>query len=302
MLLQATNCPICGSSMGTPYLTSCDFLISNEIFALSTCRQCGAVYTNPRVVETSINIYYTSSYTSYAALSDGRGKRFIRKVSGLFFQSQHARLAALLKKRNVRSLLEVGPGNGNLITYLAANGFDVKGVEIDDACVRRIRELGITCHQGTIETLKPQQRQFDAVIMCQVLEHLYRPSHNLKILHSTLSDKGVLYLTVPNIASVEARLFGKYWRGLDLPRHVTHFTPQSLTRLLRDTGFLIESASTITFPSSFIESLGILMTKQRRFPTALYYLLYYLWKLASPLHNRLMGSGIIEVVARKVNT
>jgi len=40
-------------------------------------------------------------------------------------------------------------------------------------------------------------------------------------------------ISVPNFASLESRLFGKYWNGLDVPRHLYHFTPATLDRMLK---------------------------------------------------------------------
>ncbi len=42
---------------------------------------------------------------------------------------------------------------------------------------------------------------------------------------------------MPNIASWEARFFKSYWYGLELPRHISHFSPNSLKHLMSSIGF-----------------------------------------------------------------
>ena len=298
-MLETTPCPVCNAIKQSCYLNSSDFLLTRENFSLVKCESCGVVYTNPRICEQHISDYYGPDYTSYAASRENKLKRHIKYLAKLIYHDEHQKIACLLRNNNVRTVLEVGPGNGSLIKYLYENGFEVTGIELDVACVKRIKNMGITCHQGTLEGVKDQLLTYDAVIMRHVLEHVYHPKISLEIIHSVLSDNGLMYLSVPNIASYEARLFGKYWRGLDLPRHITHFSSETLSCLLSNSGYSIDKISNMSFPSSFIESLAFLMTNKGRFPNILYYPLYYFWKIISPLHVALIGSGILEVVARK---
>ena len=298
-MLETTSCPVCNTKSQSHYLNSCDFLLSRQDFSLVKCDACGVVYTNPRISEQTICNYYTPEYTSYAVTGNNKLKRYIKNLTKFIYHDEHQKIACLLKKNNVRTVLEVGPGNGSLITYLHDNGFEVTGIELDYACVERIKAGGIACYQGTLEGVNDQLLTYDAVIMCQVLEHIYHPKIALNIIHSVLSDNGLLYLSVPNIASYEARLFGKYWRGFDLPRHITHFSSETLGKLLNSSGYSVDKISNMTFPSSFIESLAFFMTKKGRIPNRLYHPLYYFWKILSPLHVALVGSGILEVVARK---
>jgi len=296
---EITCCPICDKISQTIFLTSRDYLISHEYFTLIKCESCGVVYTNPRICESSIGHYYTPDYTSYTDCRDNILKRNIKELVKFIYLDDFQKIAILLRKNNVRTVLEVGPGNGRLIKYLHDNGFEVTGVELDNTCVERIKRMGITCHHGTLDGVIDQLLVYDAVIMRQVLEHVYQPKASLKAIHSILPVNGLLYLTVPNIASFEARLFGKYWRGLDLPRHIIHFSPETLIRLLTNLGYSVDKISNITFPSSFIESLAFIITNKGRFSNIVYYPLYYVWKLLAPLHVKLIGSAILEVIARK---
>jgi len=298
-MLETTPCPVCNTILQSHYLNASDFLLTRKDFSLVKCEACGVVYTNPRINAQTIGDYYASGYTSYAAIRDNKLKRHIKNLAKLIYRDEHRKIACLLRNNNVRTVLEVGPGNGGLIKYLYEHGFEVAGIELDNGCVERIKSMGIVCYHGTIESVKDLLQKYDAVIMCQVLEHVYHPKTSLKIIHSVLSENGLLYLSVPNIASFEARLFGKYWRGLDLPRHITHFSSETLGSLLNNSGYSVDKIRNMAFPSSFIESLAFLMTNKGRFPNMLYYPLYYFWKLLSPLHVALMGSGIMEVVARK---
>jgi SAM-dependent methyltransferase len=217
----------------------------------------------------------------------------------LFSNGYHEDIGRLLLANKVRDVLEVGPGDGKLLEHLHKIGLNVTGVELDPGCAEQIVGKGLRCHRGTLETAKDSLGTFDAVIMSHVLEHVYHPALTLKTAHSVLRDGGLLYLALPNIGSLEARLFGKYWRGLDLPRHISHFDRDTVADLLHGCGFDITSMRNLPFPSSFVESVGFLATRNGRLAPGLYYPLYYLWKGLSPLHVPLLGSGVLELVAIK---
>jgi hypothetical protein len=62
----------------------------------------------------------------------------------------------------------------------------------------------------------------------------------LATVHRLLRKDGVLVLTVPNFASLQARIFRARWYHLEVPRHLYHFDPVSLRRLLDRQGFRVD--------------------------------------------------------------
>jgi hypothetical protein len=64
-----------------------------------------------------------------------------------------------------------------------------------------------------------------------------------------LKPDGIFYVQVPNIESAEARVFGTYWHGLELPRHLFHYSPASLKRLAQSAGLTAVSLETQRNPA-----------------------------------------------------
>lgn len=64
-----------------------------------------------------------------------------------------------------------------------------------------------------------------------------------------LKPGGIFYVLVPNIDSAEARVFGSYWHGLELPRHLSHFSPPSLGNLAKSVGLSEVSLQTHRNPA-----------------------------------------------------
>ena len=300
-MLETTSCTVCNSTQYFHFITSRDFLGTEEEFTLVKCASCGAVFTNPRVPEREIGKYYPPEYPPYAEGGDSGIVGSVKRLVGWIYADDHRRIGRMLRESGVKNVLEVGPGNGLLLQALQRADFQVTGIDIDLGCVERLRARGIECLHGSIDDSDHLLGTYDAVIMCHALEHMYDPSRVLHKLHSRLREGGVLYLSVPNIASVEARVFGKYWRGLDVPRHITHFNVRSLTRLLTEAGFTIRLANSRSLPSFFVESIpGLVVMKDgRHTPRAIYYPIYYVWKLLGPMHRAFLGSGVLELIANK---
>jgi SAM-dependent methyltransferase len=77
---------------------------------------------------------------------------------------------------------------------------------------------------------------FDLILARHVLEHLHDPIAAIKEWLALLSPGGILYLEVPNRHSRTARLLGKRWPLLYVPKHLSHFDAASLGRVVREAG------------------------------------------------------------------
>jgi SAM-dependent methyltransferase len=165
------------------------------------------------------------------------------------------REAAIIPFVGQGKLLDVGCGTGKDLLRLQEAGWAVTGVEISPyaASLARAR-LGCEVMVGQFDEAPLDGRQFDAVRLSHVLEHLPSPRRSLEKVRRLLRPGGVLWLEVPNAGSVERRLFRRYWWSWDLPRHLYHFTPATLVRLLREVGFQPRKVKCDGRMASFAES------------------------------------------------
>jgi SAM-dependent methyltransferase len=93
------------------------------------------------------------------------------------------------------------------------------------------------------------QESFDVITCFDVLEHLYEPVKVITKVREWLKPGGVFYVQVPNIDSAEARVFGTHWHGLELPRHLFHYSPASLKFLAESSGLREVSLETQRNPA-----------------------------------------------------
>lgn len=139
------------------------------------------------------------------------------------------------------TVLDVGCGRGVMLRALIELGHEAHGVEIaeeaaagadDRAEIRIAPELSQAGYPDDF---------FDAVILWHVLEHLPHPDQSLAEIRRILKPGGRLILAVPNFGSCQSRRAAQAWFHLDLPRHLHHFTPETLERLLRKNAFSTET-------------------------------------------------------------
>jgi 2-polyprenyl-3-methyl-5-hydroxy-6-metoxy-1,4-benzoquinol methylase len=143
-------------------------------------------------------------------------------------------------------LLDVGCGSGAYLARMQQLGWEVVGVERAVRMAEQIRtRLGIPVVAAGLPSNDLPVGHFDLVTAWQVLEHMERPRQALACIRKLLRAGGRLALTVPNQSGWAARWFGPAWVGLDLPRHLVHFTPATLARMLESEGFSVVHQTTI---------------------------------------------------------
>ena len=137
-------------------------------------------------------------------------------------------------------LLDIGCGDGLLLSNLRALGWDVQGVEPDAAAAESARTRGFPVFNGSLEEAQFPDASFAAVTMSHVIEHVAEPARTLAEIRRVLRPGGSLVVMTPNANSVLHRVFRDRWFPLDPPRHLLLHSPASLARLLRDAGFEVD--------------------------------------------------------------
>ncbi|WSN14604.1 class I SAM-dependent methyltransferase [Micromonospora sp. NBC_01699] len=157
------------------------------------------------------------------------------------------RLRWLLSVARPSSLVEAGSAGGFFVEAARRAGIAAQGVEVSESAARfAVERLGVPVRVGCFEEVAPV-RSVEAVCAFHVLEHVEEPREFLRAARDALVPGGWLALEVPNIGSAAARRLGVEWSGLQPRFHRWHFTPESLTRLVTDSGFEIVRRDTTVF-------------------------------------------------------
>jgi hypothetical protein len=88
-----------------------------------------------------------------------------------------------------------------------------------------------------VDTEGVESGRFDRVLLVRSLERSGDPRRLLAGVFRVLKPGGVLHLATPNASAASRLLFGRYWSGLDAPRHQVIHSRASLRSLLSSAGF-----------------------------------------------------------------
>jgi SAM-dependent methyltransferase len=242
------TCPACGRSK-----------LSVESFAsrpirFGRCEACGLRWLlDPPTGSELAGLYASGFYEPAPA----RGGALVRELHRL----NNAIRLRELKSMETGRLLDVGCGKGRFLAAAKAAGWEVLGVEFAPASAEAARAAyGVEVIAGDFLELD-LPGDFDAVTMWHVLEHLPDPSTAVARAAGLLRPGGRIVISVPNIESLQARFGGERWFHLDLPRHLFHFSPRSLSALVARAGLRVERVGHL-YPE--MEAIGLVQTTLNR--------------------------------------
>lgn len=234
---EETDCPLCGSEDWSPLMEASDPLEDQGLrFLVVQCRHCELCFTNPRPTPASIGHFYPEDYKPHhkEAEPDSGRPRFWHRFLPF---SRRGRLRRSLPVTGQGRLLDFGCGGGSFLLRMRSQGWNITGVDTSLATVERLRAQGLEVHHGSLPHPALEEDSFDLITMWASLEHVHRPLEVLQAARSLLVPGGQVLVLVPNVQSFGRRWFGPAWHGLDLPRHLTHFSPSTLRHMLHRAGF-----------------------------------------------------------------
>lgn len=238
-------------------------------FGVTCCRRCGHLQTNPRPTQKALPAYYPETYSAHSEHCS-RVHHSRRNVWLLHWGRRFGSIGAILTpiatyrlKRILplqlwekgQRLLDIGCGTGWLIGLAKEVGLQPLGIDLSFTACQKARDLwGVATLCADGGALPFQASGFDIVVLLHVLEHLPSPRRSLQGVYHVLRPCGWVVIEVPNAKSFGRWLLHDRWKGWDLPRHLHHFTPQTLRWLLERVGFRTIRVTTVRYkPSALVQ-------------------------------------------------
>lgn len=231
-----------------------DHSVSKEKFELVKNSEYGFLVTTPLPDSSELAKYYqTDEYISHTDTK----RNLFEKVYHLVREYAIKNKVVLINTEQEKgSLLDVGCGTGDFLYAAKNNGWSVLGIEPNkDARTKANSKVNNSVFDTSkLESLSADS--FDVITLWHVLEHLPNLEEQIQIFKKLLKPNGILIIAVPNHNSFDANYYNEFWAAWDVPRHLWHFSQNSIKKLFGK--FQIELNKTIPmkFDSFYVSLLS----------------------------------------------
>lgn len=248
------RCPICENKQLADIIQVEDYFLTHESFHLSKCSRCGFLITNPRPVASDLSKYYQSTdYLSHSKKKKSATSMLYNLVKNYSLGKKY-QLITRFKTPGI--LLDIGSATGEFLHYFNKKNWTVTGIEPAET------PRGFSIETYGLHVLQEEKidqlpaGHFDVVTLWHVLEHVPDLNGRMEQISKLLAPDGLLVIALPNHLSWDAQHYGNYWAGYDVPRHLYHFTPDTISKLLSKHGFEIFKTEPMKFDAYYVSLLS----------------------------------------------
>ncbi|NVO18609.1 MAG: class I SAM-dependent methyltransferase [Bacteroidetes bacterium] len=249
-----TQCPVCNSGKLESFLTCNDHFLTKNQFTIVKCLDCSLKFTNPRPEANQLGAYYKSNeYISHSNSKKGLFNQVYQKIRKYTI---HKKYKLISRNSTSGTILDIGCATGEFLHYMKSRNWKTLGIEPDE----NARKSAILNYQLEVfdESYLEQipTGSIDVVSMWHVLEHVANLQQRMISIKRLLKPGGLLLIAVPNPESYDAFIYQSFWAGYDVPRHLYHFSPQSIAKLLTLNEFKLAGTKPMKFDSFYVSLLS----------------------------------------------
>ena len=229
------TCPWCGNQNIKTYLKLKDYFLTQEEFEIEECEHCHLLFTVPRPEPEVIGRYYKSEeYYSHQQNKKGLVPRIYEFVKSFNIKNKvHMAIDGLPEGK----LLDIGCGVGDFLVLVRKKGWETTGIEPSEEARAIAQERIGFVPLRPEESKKLSDHSFDVITMWHVLEHIDDLKFQLSELSRLLKPNGRLIIALPNYQSFDCQYYKDKWAAWDVPRHLNHFSQDTLCRIVTEAGF-----------------------------------------------------------------
>lgn len=194
------------------------------------------VYLNPVFKDKELYLYYKNN-NEVQAEAHANESEFYR---GIYKKG----LGDILNVTSLRSVLDIGCSSGFFLDIAKENGSETYGIELNKNEREIAQSKGHRTWGFTVDKFE-ENLKFDAITLWDVFEHIKGGIDYLKILNNFLSDTGLVFLQIPNVNALAARVLQSKCNMFDGLEHVNLYNDKTIISVANSAGFEVVSISSI---------------------------------------------------------
>jgi 2-polyprenyl-3-methyl-5-hydroxy-6-metoxy-1,4-benzoquinol methylase len=249
-------CPLCGSAAIQEFQQIKDYSVSQEVFSVYQCNDCSLRFTREVPDSNAVSRYYQSEqYISHTNTQKGLIANLYHLVRKYTLQ-QKVNMVRKQTRKSFGRHLDIGAGTGAFVNAMEKAGWSAVGVEPADAARAKAHELYKASVYPMNELENFPEKSFNAITLWHVLEHVHDLHQLIEQIKILLEKEGVVFIAVPNYTGFDATFYSTNWAAYDVPRHLYHFSPNAMQRLMQLHGMKIRSVKPMWFDSFYVSMLS----------------------------------------------
>ncbi len=233
-----------------------DYYATRKVFHIAACEQCGFKMTQDAPVESEIGVYYeTPDYISHSDTRKGAMNRIYHHVRNRMLKRKFQLVCKYTGKQS-GSLLDIGTGTGYFPAVMQQGGWKVVATEKSpQARAFAVEHNKVDAREEkSIYSMKTDS--LDVITMWHVMEHIEHINDLWAQLNALLKRDGVLIVAVPNHEGWDANHYGAEWAAWDVPRHLWHFSQDTMEQWAQRYGMQVVDRLPMPFDAFYVSMLS----------------------------------------------
>ena len=233
-----------------------DHLVTNEVFSVFKCPECGFAFTQDFPAESEIGIYYDDpEYISHTDSHKGIINSLYHQARKIALRSKTG-FVSKYAPASTGTLLDIGCGTGYFLNAMRQKKWVVTGIEKSEQTrIYAHDKFGLNIQDSDYLFDIPANTK-DVITLWHVLEHLEKLNETMESLHRILKDNGTLFIALPNKESADACYYKENWAAYDVPRHLWHFSPADFELFANKHNFELIRTKGMPFDPFYISMLS----------------------------------------------
>jgi predicted SAM-dependent methyltransferase len=249
-----SSCKICSLQTIRETKKITDYTVSRETFDVVTCQGCGFVYTQFETEQDLGYFYDSPEYISHTNSEKGLFNSLYQKVRTYTLGKKFKLINAY---GTVNSLFDYGSGTGHFLQYCKSKRLEANGIEPSDSARAIALSNGLSVVADISKFNSEVSREtFDAITLWHVLEHVPDLNETIDFLKSRMHKDSTLFIAVPNHTSGDAKYYKEHWAAYDVPRHLYHFSPDSIQKLMSNHDLEMVGMKPMWFDAYYVAMLS----------------------------------------------
>lgn len=222
------RCLNCSSNEVYRYCTLPSILFQRN-YNIELCKSCGVGFTDPS--PSLLSTHYEEATRPEIVSED---------ILELYKKDLIFIIDAFVAKngRHPKTFLDVGCGNGLVLSIAKKLGLEVMGIEPSIAMYEFSKAKGLNVTNCYLESFNDYHK-YDLIVLNSVIEHLPAPNIALDMIYSNISDESIVVFQQAVFDGLVPRVFRWFWYGWAPSEHFYHYSEISFSKFVENHGFSV---------------------------------------------------------------